>query len=80
MNYRNGKALTGDFAFRRKRKPAVPVYADGLRLPVFGAFFLFICIIIHSGRIFFALFCHNSQNIHKIFGFQNNCITVSNPL
>ena len=25
MNYRNGKALTGDFAFRRKRKPAVPM-------------------------------------------------------
>lgn len=28
----------GDFEFLRKRKPAVPMYADGLCLRVFGAF------------------------------------------
>ena len=32
------KALSGDFDFPRKRKPAVPLYADGLRLLAFGAF------------------------------------------
>lgn len=73
MNYRNGKALTGDFAFRRKRKPAVPVYADGLRLPVFGAFFLFICIIIHSGRIFSPCFVI----IHKLFTKYLNFKTIA---
>ena len=29
---------TGDFDFPPKRKPAVPKYADGLRLLVFGLF------------------------------------------
>ena len=32
------KALSGDFDFPRKRKPTVPLYADGLRLLAFGAF------------------------------------------
>ena len=35
--------LQGDFDFHRKRKSAVPMYADGLRLLGFGAF-LTVCI------------------------------------
>ena len=36
--YKKKKALSGDFDFPRKRKPTVPMYADGLRLLAFGAF------------------------------------------
>ena len=38
MIHRGNRALSGDFDFHRKRKPTVPMYADGLRLLGFGAF------------------------------------------
>lgn len=36
--FRHHYPLTGDFDFHHKRKPTVPMYADGLCLLVFGAF------------------------------------------
>ena len=38
LSFLSKKALSGDFDFPRKRKPTVPMYADGLRLLAFGAF------------------------------------------
>ena len=38
MIHRGNRALSGDFDVHRKRKPTVPMYADGLRLLGFGVF------------------------------------------